>query len=479
MPATPASTTTFFWNVSMNLINEMQEGPHVSARQSELIALLNQDAGMRGRRLDLLADDVEPSMQDYSFSVSAWPVIISQAHIRQFNGLVARLPKLIAKAVRCMFPEDAAGFSAYLHESMLLHGILLGADIDFRQMMNRHDMIYVNGDLKLVEVNAGSTIGGWQPGLLENKMRQIWQEYPATAQWNLHHRNVLDAMFGVVSASMLRLKKHRAVGNILMPMPEQPEWRQVLQGVFAKSVPAALKGGKVHFFSDVSEITFSPAGAVYFAGHRMDAALLPSMPADTMMRLTTAHLAGHIVLPDSLLYTFFGNKMLMALLHEPALQQHLSEEERAFIRRHVPFTMTMKARTLAWGGTSWELGELLSTHKDGFVIKKSHSLSGRDVFVGKYLDQTRWNAIVAEHVDMDDWLAQEYCGADVVHVPDMQGNVCEHTVVWGIFDTGGTYGGAFVRAMAHGQGLGVVNSKNGAVEFAVFEEVARKNKISI
>ncbi|WP_445233602.1 hypothetical protein [Duganella rhizosphaerae] len=465
----------------------MENNGFYSQRFRQLAELWRQDPAMCRHRLQLDGADVSAAMRDYPYALSAWPVIISRERVAEFQRFIDDLPRLCFKAVQCMFGDDAAAFARYLNVSEIEHAVLREHGLDLVQMLNRHDIVFVDGVLKLIEVNAGSTIGGWQPGLLEPQLRQVLGAYAGTAQWALHHRQVLKGMLVAVRDAVLRCKPGRASGNLLVLIDDgrlvEAEMRALYQAVFRER-GGPLAGGTLHFATDCSTLSFAADGAPQVAGAPIDAVLmaLPEgrpIPQHIHMRMIAAQLTGHIVMPDSPRYTWFGNKLLMALLHEPGLQPQLSELERAVVARHIPFTMTMTEAPQHWRGAVWDKRELLLAHRAQFVIKKSHSLRGQDVFVGRFCTQEQWAGVVAAQLGQADWLAQQYCPADLALAPGADGQLIEYALIWGVFDLAGRYGGAFVRGMPRGAGGGVVNSANGATEFAVLEETARQHRMTL
>lgn len=59
----------------------------------------------------------------------------------------------------------------------------------------------------------------------------------------------------------------------------------------------------------------------------------------------------------------------------------------------------------------------------------------------------------------------------------MASDIVDYSSVWGDFDTGSGYGGGYVRGMPTVSGNGVVNAVREAVEFTVFEEVAKRDRM--
>ena len=471
----------------MKSIDYFDNNRHCSERFFDLTCLLAQSQTMRNHRLDLSDERVAATTRGYRYPLSAWPVIISKKRITEFDTFIRSLPGLYHKAMLAMFGNDGEAFARYLNVPPLVHEMLLAYGFDSHQMLARHDLVFTDGVLKLIEVNAGSTIGGWQPGLVEPQYREIFQQFDETRDWNLAHRQAMDRLFGAMRDAIARLPTTEVTGNVVMYLAEESastvDLMNSYRAAFMSTDKQSYPRGKLLFSTDFSDLKFGVDGSVWLAGDRVDAVMLTlpeghELPKGLMMQLLAANAAQQIVMPDNPCLTLLGNKLLMALLHEPALAGHLTYEELAMIQRHIPFTAPLASRTVSFKGRTSTMRELLHLCQEDFVIKKAHSLQGRDVYVGRFIDRNTWADIVDLHMDESDWLVQEYCTADRVVAPASNGELIEYSFVWGVFDAGGTYGGAFVRGMPAGtDGSGVINSATGATEFAVFEEADHKNKI--
>lgn len=456
-----------------------------SERHQQLMALIGDSPAMRAEQIDLGRAELPSYIRHYRYPVSSWPLIVSRRHVAEFDAFSAGLAPLLYKALRLMFPDDAQAFAAYLQAPALLHALLAQGMPDLAQALMRHDMLYSNGALKLLEVNAGSTIGGWQVSWLEPDFRAALQRHDSTARWELQHRPVLDGLFGAVLTAMSY--RPRMQGTALFYLeagPGQSDLHEHYGAIYGGVLPHLLPQRELRFFSDFGELEYAADGALRHRGQAVDAILLAmpegqEVPQAHMMRLAAAQMSGKLVMPDSPLYTLLGNKSLLALLHEPALQPMLEQAERDFVQRHIPFTARMVASHVPWQGSQRALGELLLAERERFVVKKSHSLQGRDVHVGRCCTPQEWQEVVQRYLGVDDWLAQEFCPADLASGVDAEGAACDYSFIWGVFDAGQRYSGAFVRGMPAARGQGVINSATGATEFSVFEETARRNRISL
>lgn len=467
-------------------MDTMNRHPSYSQRNEQLLSLLEQHAPMRAQGIAFDTPGLPDYLCNYGYRVGAWPVIIDAARIAEFEGFIRALPALYLKAMRLMFPDDAQAFADYLNVPALMHELVHQAEPDLRQALHRHDMLYSDGVLKLIEVNAGSTIGGWQADWLQPLLRSNLAAFADTASWHLAYRPVLDGMFGATLAAVAALRPARRgrVAFFSQNAPSEAGLEQLYLDTFAAVLPGALAARELVFFDRIDALGFGADNAVLLDGQPVDAVLLSlpehmAAPIPLLMRLMAAQLSGKIVMSDSPLLTLLGNKLLMALLHEPALAPLLTAPERALVARHIPFSARLRDGNVSWRGAATDLRGLLLAQQRQFVIKKAHSLQGRDVHIGKDYTAGDWRALVDARLNQQDWLAQQFCPADLDRAPDSTGQMADHAFIWGIFDSGQRYGGAFVRAMPAAQGQGVINSATGAIEFAVFEETARQHRISL
>ena len=95
------------------------------------------------------------------------------------------------------------------------------------------------------------------------------------------------------------------------------------------------------------------------------------------------------------------NKVLYQILHHPATQAFLTEEETAYVRAHVPYTARMTADDLPY--------EAILANQNGWILKPLDSYGSKGVFAGvEYASHAEWKEIVDAH-RIEGYLAQEFC----------------------------------------------------------------------
>ena len=102
------------------------------------------------------------------------------------------------------------------------------------------------------------------------------------------------------------------------------------------------------------------------------------------------------------------NKILFKLLFGERTQRFLSEEEKQFIKEHVPYTVSLSEMDC-------NIAEIIKD-KDRWIIKPEDSYGAQGVFAGIHYSVEEWERIVKEHLD-NHYMLQEF------HMPYQSRNV--------------------------------------------------------
>jgi hypothetical protein len=85
-------------------------------------------------------------------------------------------------------------------------------------------------------------------------------------------------------------------------------------------------------------------------------------------------------------------KASLAVLSDEANAALFSAEERAAIRRHIPWTRVVRERTTLFEDRQIDLLPFLCQNKDQFVIKPNDEYGGKGIVLGWEVDQVAWEA---------------------------------------------------------------------------------------
>jgi hypothetical protein len=188
------------------------------------------------------------------------------------------------------------------------------------------------------------------------------------------------------------------------------------------------------------------------------------------MQVLRAQVAGGLRVYNGGLTRMWLDKRNLALLSENEGLEGWTEEDRALIRDHIPWTRLVSPRTTTWRGAEVQFPGFLLDQRDDMVLKRGLGFGGKDVHVGRYLAPDAWEARVRAAVEEGGWIVQERVESKPYFYPPRPGAApVPHTVIWGLFCIGARYGGGFLRMLPQGAGEGVVNSIRGATDGAILE----------
>lgn len=439
-------------------------------------------------RLELL-DKSQPGLAGhYQFPLQSWPWFIVDETRQMLAASACRVPALIYRAVRAEFAGDARRFAAFFNLPPILGDIFVQSGMNLDQLIVRVDAMLTGRGLKIMEINSGANVGGWQIQWLS----QQYRNHPALAPFfdTVAARpgtNIpLEYLSHMVRQGRACLGRAGVPVNVLfvveemngMEMLEQP-----LKDMFRAALAALGETGELLFERDFTRLRFD-AGCAVLNGQRIAALasyrsnhgdLSPEELAqanrsnEPPLELYRCFLSGKIAWPGNPFSVVIGDKRSLAIVNAHKDSGLFTEEERSLIERHVPWSAPVAPGTVVYDGAEADLKMLLLARQRDFVVKIARGSAGQDVFVGRFQSAADWQAAVGRAFADGVWLAQEYCESLPFYGQAGERGYAVHDVVWGVFGFGGHYGGTWLRLMQKDNGDGVINSAKGAMETIVYE----------
>lgn len=445
----------------------------------ELIDKLQADHLAAQQVVDALPamEKLQSAVVDFTgFSISPWPVIISREVQAEFDHFIKHVGSILYRAIQLYFGNDTQGFSKYFGEPGILLDMLNNDGIDVQHLMSRHDVMLSAGVPKLLEANTGTTLGGWELNMLQERCVAAINGLSLDSDTELKSQQVLRNLFNYLSRGIAQLPCENKSGNIVFTYLDNEQSHGIdavagfLQALYESSPD--YQQGRVIMTCDINQIDMDTDGTPTYSGERFNAILMPDSQDYEAMRmpLTGCMVSGHLIYPDCPLYTMASYKAVIGLCHDSKVKAALSDDEVRFVDRYIPFTVSLENDRVIYQGQTVDLQQLLLSNQNQFVIKKSDSLAGKDVVVGCFTDADDWQMQVEILQGNPHWVAQEYCPPDKILAAGQDSDVAVYDPVWGIFAVHNEYSGAFVRAVAEQKSTGVINSATGALEFVVLEE---------
>ncbi|OBP16554.1 hypothetical protein A5320_03925 [Rheinheimera sp. SA_1] len=473
----------------MTVGQHQSDNSYYSNLFAELAALLQNNASLAHLAFDDANSSISDFISDFRYNVSPWPVVIDERIIRCFSRVVESMPSVFSKVLRYYYQHDPQWVCQYLGISELMLQRFGSQGPDTADLMCRYDAIMAGQQLKLVELNVGSSLGGWWSDWLYPEIRQVLDHIGEVKHWNHKYRRISENTFKAVWQSIWRLKGFAAQGNVFIYLPATAtanlqRVHDHLYQMVMLTRPEQYPNATLTIFNDLDNIEWLADGNIAWQGTVMDTLLLPIVKGDELPISFQAKLQGYseknkFYYPDSERLTLLSVKMLFALLHEPRSRQILSDAEWQLVEDHIPWSAKLAQPTVSYHGQIYPTKTFVSDQQQQLVFKKSRSMQGKDVLVGHSVPAADWIAFYQQHQQDPDWLIQQYCAPDLVASADQRSGFNSYRMVWGIFGFDNRYAGAWCRGVPAAHEDTVINLARGAVEFVVTEQQPQKLKMTL
>ena len=273
----------------------------------------------------------------------------------------------------------------------------------------RLDAFLSGYDLKFLEFNADSPAGvGYTDVLCEGlttaiALPRVRAEFDTAYTPMLPEviATLLDA-YGHVRARASELPERPRLALIdCAGSPSVPEFRIVCAAAAAagvEAVHATLE--EVRYDGSVLRVGGEPTHLIYrrcliedLGDHR---------------DLVEAARDGRIALVNPFRSRVANNKKLFALLEDPRFAHLVLADEADVIARTIPWTRILRPGRVTYGEWTIDLLPFVADNREKLVLKPASDYGGHGVALGMETSQASWEATLAEHAELGDFIVQEY-----------------------------------------------------------------------
>lgn len=136
--------------------------------------------------------------------------------------------------------------------------------------------------------------------------------------------------------------------------------------------------------------------------------------------LLDAYRAGAICMVNSFRSKLIHKKALFAVLTNERYAHLFTEEERAAIRAHVPWTRIVRAEQTDHYGEQIDLLEFAANSRDRLVLKPNDDYGGHGIYIGWNTDEIGWSEALRHALSNGDYLLQERVSTAREQFPALQ-----------------------------------------------------------
>jgi len=423
--------------------------------------------------------EVPDMLRDYQYPVSAWPVVISPQVAGELNQLTIQLPKLLGQLPSLYFNNDIRKIAAFYFggDEMVTQFALMCHEKNI-EIGCRLDLTLTSEGFKVLEVNVGSSIGGWQVQSFESIIRQLHS--PLTKEETAHNFESRNTQAIYIKFLVDNILKHQLVtnkelnifieiGDMAKNEEEKDRIQQFFDGLLKQELKARGLTGEA-YIGALSTLTLGNTGRLFLNNKCFHAVLIFNMEKEKVSPVIfRSFLMDKVYFPDHLGTQVLGDKRNLALLRVLAERGVFSAEDNALILQYIPWTSPVEDRNVVFKDREYKLLSLMADNKDQFVIKAAGGFQGKNVFVGRFLSQQEWENATNIALGKSAFIAQEFSESLDFLAPNAANKWVPHKLIWGAFGFGEHYGGVWVRMSSAKTDLGVINSATGAIEAIVYE----------
>jgi len=425
---------------------------------------------------DAAASDMAATVHDsvvassYLGRALSRPVFLSREDYRQ---LIADSDNLYTAATAIpdrLFGGDLAAFARAIGmDEHQVSAVLRGRNGQASRLARADFYMSTNG-FQLMEINVGSTMGGFDNGLLNEGMLT----HPVVGAFVAKHGlTYVDTMSALVET----LLKECAIPAGTRPMMAAADWPESFETLgpqlhrsAAMLVPLGLDAHACH------------VGQLRCADGRV---WLDDRPVDVVYRLWTmedqlsdvgrpmiepildAADRGEVKIFTPMDVRLFGNKGTLAMLSDENNRHLLTPPERESIDRILPWTRMLRPGSVTVDGNTVDLVDYVLAQQHELVLKPTLLYSGIGIVPGWLTEPPEWREKI-ETAMGGPYLVQRRIHALPEMFPTDDG-VEPWTLVWGVYLMRGGAGGIWVRGTKGAIGS-VANMAQGATATCCFHE---------
>ncbi|MGC5363255.1 ATP-grasp domain-containing protein [Streptomyces sp. DT24] len=334
--------------------------------------------------------------------------------------------------------------------------------------MSRADMYREPGGFKLMELNTGSSLGGWQMGEFSRPAGRNKAFRDFTDSEGLVHPDPVGRIADVLRAEAADAGFELPARPVLA-LTEWPDGYDHTKPWLDFVVPDWLRHGFDTVVCSLAEFDYRD-GVPYIHGRKVDVVyriFLPGEMADEQRShdlvdpLLDAVGQGHTFLFAGLDCELYGNKGSLAMLSDERNRDAFTAAEHGLIDRILPWTRFLRDESVRRDGADVDLLPYVLAHKDRLALKPTLLYGGVGVVPGWSVDQEEWERHVRGAVD-GPYVVQERVLPVAERFVAEDGRGFERMVVaYGVLMVGGAYAGMLVRGTPDPR-VGIVSMSNGA-----------------
>ncbi len=424
-------------------------------------------------------------------TLQPWLTFVGPEKMNELRRVSVGLANLLRSVPERVLGNDPVKVHDYYGlETPETLGLFLSRPNGAETAIGRCDLIDTAGGFRCLELNFTPNLAGWET----SEIARLHLGIPATARY-LREQGITPAFTSTgreLFAHLIRSAQahgHCPDGelNVALIVPDA-----VPEAVSAGSEPSpaldvlrrdfreACRSADIDLTGDLMPCRFAELTAVrnyLFLRKSRIHAVVEFSDEPTAPAAYRSFKAEKLTLLNGPIRAVLSSKLNLALLSESEASGIYGDEERDFIRRHVPWTRKVARGVTDFRGEPAFLPDLLASHRQELVLKEATSSGGEGVAIGLHTPEARWSELARQALDASEggWVVQERVESLPYLYQSGDHGCVPHDLIWGPFVFGERYGGVILRMQPRSV-QGAVNSALGATSGIVFEVPTEASK---
>lgn len=394
------------------------------------------------------------------------PVFLSSTERGRLEADLNGIFDLMTTLPDRLFDGDRRAFAKAVGMSAIQTDLVLRGAGERVAPMSRADMYREPDGFKLMELNTGSSLGGWQMTEFTQAMMYDREFLKFLDEENLTSALPLAAIAKVLRAETAdRDMPSRPVLAITDWPTDYAKGKAWLDFV----VPAWMRLGFDPVVCHIGELTY-PDGVPHVHGKKIDIIYRIFLPGeitdeqssyDLVDPLLAAVEKGHTYLFAGLDCELYGNKGSLAIISDQGNAHVFDEREHDLIDRVLPWTRFLREGKAPLHGEPIDLVPYVLSNKDSLALKPTILYGGVGVITGWTVTQGEWERHIADAIGGPYVVQQRVLPLAERFVSDTGPGFQEMVVAYGVMMVDSKYAGMLVRGIPDA-GAGIVSMSNGA-----------------
>lgn len=331
------------------------------------------------------------------------PMFFSNKDIKLFKDLTSQMYGILNKVIEHYLIDEK--FRGYFGFSPLLEKLILkDPGYSTAAPIGRFDIFYHHetGSFQFCELNADGSAGMLEQQELARIFKQSSMIKDFEKDYDVLDFELFDSWVSILQSKYIEFSKSDTKPQVAIVdwLGENPP------AEFVEFQKAFERNGCKTIIVDPRWLDYR-GGKLYYKDFRIDCIYRRAVTWEVIERAATvkpfldAYLAGDVCVVGPFRSQIIHNKIVFALLHDEGKTPFLTDEEREFIKEHIPFTAILDK-------SNKELISSTVENKNSLVLKPMDKYASKGVRIGKDCSTEEWVRIIKEEVQ-EEYIVQEFC----------------------------------------------------------------------